>query len=95
MNTETVTKTAGELVVGDIIPGRNHYPARVTRVHRHVVNGRNCVDYDTEGLLHPGSPYVGFRGQASTLVEVIPASRNLDEALARLTRTIIRNMKVA
>lgn len=86
---DTVTKTAAELVVGDILMGR--YPERITSV---TLTGQSRCGADmykikTEGVMHPGHPF----GELNCPFDrefrnVQPASRNLEEALARLTRTI-------
>lgn len=90
----TVTKTAAELVVGDIILG--NYPERITSVtlNGQSRNGTDMYRVTTEGLAHPGVPFVEYNCPAHKAFEnVQPASRSLAEALARLTRTIAAQLE--
>ncbi len=90
---DTVTKKVADLVVGDIIMGS--YPMRITSVTLTGQSrfGDDMYCYKTEGLAHPGVPYIEFNTWGDNLVDNIqPASRSLDEALARLTRTISRQL---
>lgn len=67
----TIIKTAGEIKVGDIIPGRSGYPVRVTSFKRYTTdNGHDRVEYYTEGVAHPGVPFWGEHTNARKAVEV-------------------------
>jgi hypothetical protein len=90
---DTVTKKVADLVVGDIIMG--DYPMRITSITLKGQSrfGDDMYRYTTEGVAHPGVPYIEFNSWGEKLVaDVQPASCNLDEALARLTRTISRQI---
>lgn len=66
-----IIKTAGQIKVGDIIPSRHNYPARVTSFKRFTTdNGLDRVEYYTEGVAHPGSPFWGEHTNAGKIIQV-------------------------
>lgn len=91
---ENVTKAASDLVVGDILMGG--YPARITSVTLNGYSRYGMAMYiiTTEGVAHPGRPHVDYHCPATALFnDVLPASRSLEEALARLSRTIAAQLE--